>query len=151
MSSLVDYSFGFQINLFQNKEIGIINGLVCVLKLSIIVQNDQYKDTWILKLLPILLWKSCNRQMIRLNEPSYCLFTSQTRGRFHQHAYEKFEWEQIPKAQKDSLIIGAFLCFWDLHTLKLPIRHWWNWLHWSISLTFYELIICTKVLWAAFL
>jgi len=36
------------------------------------------------------------------------------RDQFHQHVYEQLVIEKIPKAQKDSQVISAFLHLWDL-------------------------------------
>jgi len=47
-------------------------------------------------------------------------------GRFHQHVYIAALLAQIPKAPKDSQVIGVFLHFFDLRAQKLLEKCWWN-------------------------
>ncbi len=48
-----------------------------------------------------------------------------------------------PKSKKRHLFkLPVFLHFQDLRQQKLPIECWWNWLHASISSSFYEHLFC---------
>jgi hypothetical protein len=46
-------------------------------------------------------------------------------GWFHQRFTSSFYVQRSPKHKKDT-DEPIFLCFWDLRTLKLHVKRWWN-------------------------
>ncbi len=57
-------------------------------------------------------------------------------GKFHQCSTSSFYACRSQKRKKCIQVVSLFLRFWDLHTQKLLIKCWWNWLLGSISPTY---------------